>query len=203
MTPSFYAPLCAFVVLFGCEGVQAQNVSGEFGFSSMYMDGDLFALTKEPVVQAGLYLDVWGSHGVATSEGAELNLGASCRFNPTEDVEVEVSGYRDFLIGFDDMTEFSVSVVWGSFAAKVIHFVWDNNPDATRFLAGYTIAWTDKLLIRPNLVYQIGFGERDVFGGGMTVTRTLGKGWAITGTVMTPLAGDRSAQVAVGLNLIF
>lgn len=193
------------------SAAMAQSVSGEIGIHSAYLDDDLFPLTDEPVVQAGLYLDVsdncsldvWGSHGIATKVGGELMAGGSCRFNFSEDTEIEISAYRDFLIGFDDITEMSAKITHGPIDATVTQYFWDNNPDATRFTVGYTIKASDKLTLRPSLVYQTGFGEDDVAGGGMRATYAITDQLSLIGTVLTPFAGDRNTEASIGLNFTF
>ncbi len=190
--------------------VNAQSISGEIGVFNQYLDDDLLPLTDKPVVQAGIYidvskncsLDVWGSHGINTSQGGELDVGGSCRFTAGE-TEVEVSANRLFLRGLSDITALSISATRGPVKVEVEQYLWDNNPDATRVTAGYNIDVTEKFSLRPSLVYQTGFGERDVFGGGASASYAITKNLSIVGTLLTPFSGDRSTQGSVGLNFTF
>lgn len=183
------------------------QVSGEVGVYSQYLDDDLLPLTPRPVVQAGVYvevnnncsLDVWANKGIDTREGDELDVGASCRFNIGQDTEVEVIAYRDILRGQDDITEMSARVTHGPVDVTVLYFAWDKNPDALRITAGYTVKATDKLSLRPAVVYQSGFGERDILGGGLYATYRLTNEFEVVGKAIVPFKGDRNPQVSVGL----
>lgn len=207
-----------YLVLIACAGslaltptiVSAQSLSGEIGVFNQYLDDDLLPLTDKPVVQAGLYidvsencsLDVWGSHGFNTSMGGEGNAGISCRIKSGE-MEVEVAANRLFLRGLSDITALSISATRGPIKVEVEQYLWDNNPDATRITAGYNIDVTEKFSLRPSLVYQTGFGERDVFGGGASASYAITKNLSIVGTLLTPFSGDRTTQGSVGLNFTF
>lgn len=190
--------------------VNAQSVSGEIGVFSQYLDDDLLPLTDKPVIQAGVYveisdkcsLDFWGSHGFSTSMGGEGNAGISCRIK-NGDTEVEVAANRLFLRGLSDITTLSISATRGPVEVKLEQYLWDNNPDATRITAGYNIDVTEKFSLRPSLVYQTGFGERDVFGGGASASYAITKNLSIVGTLLTPFSGDRSTQDSIGLSFTF
>lgn len=198
------------VVVFAPAAAKAQSISGEIAIHSQYLDDDLLPLTDEPVIQAGLYLDVgdhcsldvWGNHGFNTSMGGELDLGGSCRFS-SGDTEIEISANRYILRGTSDITAVSISATHGPFDVTVNQYLWDNNPDATRITAGYSFEPIDKFTLRPSLVYQTGFGERDVFGGGITGTYAISDQLSLIGTVLTPFKGDRSTQAGVGISFKF
>lgn len=203
------AAVAAFTV--APSAVMAQGVSGEIGFHSSYLDDDLLPLSPDPVVQAGLYIDItdncsldaWGNKNLKSGEGDEFDLGGSCRFNLSDETEVEVTANRYFLRGFSDMTALSAGVTHGPVDVTVTQYLWDNNPDATRVTVGYTVEATEKLSLRPSLVYQTGFGERDVAGGGMTATYALTDKLSLVGTVLTPFTGDRNTEASIGLNFTF
>lgn len=151
-----------FVLLAALPGAaHAQAISGDVGLYSRYVDEDLFVFTNEPVVQASAYLDVsdrcsidaWGSHGIATKVGAELDLGASCRFSLADTTEREVAVARNFLQGTPDLTAVTASIQRGAFDLTVSHYLWDRNPDATRVVAGITLKANEAFNLRPHVVY--------------------------------------------------
>lgn len=187
------------------------QVSGEVSVQSSYIDGDLLPLTSRPSFQAGIYVDVsstcsldaWGSRGFTTSEGSELDIGLSCRYNFGKDTQIEISVYRDFLAGFSDMTEVSAHVTHGNFDIKTTQFMWDNNPDATRTTAGYNFHMNEKLTLRPTLVYQHGFDEADVAAAGLTTILAINDSLSLSASVYTPFAGDRNTEAVVGLTFAF
>lgn len=197
------------------SATMAQSVSGEVGIHSNYLDDDLFVYTNEPNVQAAVFydfsdhcsLDVWGTHGLATSTGSEIDVGASCRISLAKDTEVEVIAYRDFLTGDDDMTEVSVGVTHGPVNVTVTQFIWDNNPDATRVVASYTLEPSEKLSLKPMLAYETGFGEADILAGGLKATYALSDQFSLVGQVLTPIkkdgADERTTEVSVGIKFTF
>lgn len=193
----------------------AQSVTGEIGVYSSYLDDDLFVYTEQPVVQAGVYLDVtencsldvWGSHGFSTKAGGELDLGGSCRFNIDKKTEVEVVASRVLLHGTDDITELSVGVTHGPIDVTVSRYFWDNNPDATRVVAGYTIEATEQFSLRPMVVFETGFGEDDIFAGGLRVEYALTDNLSLVGLALTPIKkgvdDTRGTQASIGLRFNF
>lgn len=211
----FKYAIAALALTYVPSVAMAQSVSGEIGVYSKYLDDDLFPLTDEPVVQAAVFIDVsdncsldaWGSHGLATKEGGELDLGASCRFNIDEKTEVEVIAYRDLLRGFDDMTELSVGITHGPLNITVTQFVWDNNPDATRIVAGYTIEATEHLSLRPMVAYETGFGEDDIVAGGLRAEYALTKQFSLVGLALTPIKkgsnDTRGTEASIGIRFSF
>jgi hypothetical protein len=207
----FRVAFAALAVVLMPSAAMAQSISGELSLHRQYLDDDLAVYTNEPVVQAGLYLDVseqcsldaWGSHGLATSEGAEFDLGASCRFTLSPETEVEVVALRSFLHGVEDITELTVGVTHGALGITVSHYLWDNNPDATRITVGYTVEASEKLSLRPQLVYQTGFGEADVAGGGLTASYKLTDQLSLVGTVLTPFTGERNTEANIGISYTF
>lgn len=190
----------------------AQTISGEISLRNQYVDRDLFVQNNKPTVQGGVYLDIddhcsldaWGAGG---KTGSELDLGASCRFDLSEKTQLEVWAYRDFLQGFDDITETMVKVRHGGFDISVTQYFWDKNPDATRTEIGYTIEPMQKLEVRPAAVYQTGFGESDIVVGALDITYALNDNVSLSASIFSPLhkgAGDsRKSQVSVGINYTF
>lgn len=209
----------AFAVIAGFfsapSAVMAQSVSGEVGIYSSYLDDDLFVYTNEPVIQAGVYLDVtdncsldaWGSNGIATKVGGELDLGASCRFSLSEETEVEVVANRILLRGDDDITEISVGVTHGPVDVTVSRYFWDNNPDAFRIVAGYSFEPTEKLSLRPMMTYETGFGEEDILAGGLSAEYALTEQLSVVGLAVTPIKkgseDTRGTEANIGIRFSF
>lgn len=186
------------------------QVSGEVGIYSQYLDDDLLPLTPDPVVQAGVSVDIsqhcsadaWVNLGINTRVGRELDLGASCRFD-IDETQIEVVASRYLLQAESDITELSVSATQGSADVTVSYYAWDDHPDAVRVTVGYTIEATDKLLLRPAAVYQTGFGDSDVIGAGLYANYRLTDNLEVVGMALAPIKGDRHPQVSLGLKFSF
>jgi hypothetical protein len=193
----------------------AQSVSGDIGIHNRYIDEDLFVYTDKPVVQASLSLDVsercsinaWGSHGISTKAGAELDLGTSCSFSLDEKTSVKVAANRFFLHDSDDMTEVSVGITHGPVDVTVSRYLWDNNPDATRIITSYSIEAGDKLTLGPLVMYETGFGEPDILTGGLSAEYKLTNRLSLVGLAVVPIKknewDERSAQASIGLTFNF
>ncbi len=140
------AGLAALAVVV-CGPARAQHLSGEIGIYSKYLDYDLFVLTDEPVVQAGLNAQVseactlfaWGSHGVATRVGGELDLGAVCGIAVGE-TTVSFMALQSILRGMRDSTMLSVRLARGNLDLNVEQYLWAGNPDGTRIYGGYRVS---------------------------------------------------------------
>ena len=189
----------------------AQSLSGEVEIHSQYLDEDGFVYTDEPVIQAGLYLEVaegftleaWGSHGFTTKEGAELDLGVSYTTDVGE-AEVTVSANRYLLQG-PDITALEAKAVYGPVDVIVSYYAWDHNPDAIRVVTGYTFNLSESTEVRPLLVYETGFGEPDIFGAGLSAIYGLTDNLSLVGTVIAPInsGSGRTIQAAAGISFGF
>lgn len=190
--------------------VQAQPLSGDIGVFNKYLDDDLLPLTNQPVAQANVSLDLgkgfsinsFATHGLSTSRGGEVDLGGSYDFTVGE-FEFNIAADRYFLRKLSDMTAVSASVEYSGVDITVSHYIWNQNPDATRIVAGYTVEASENLSLRPMVTYQTGFGERDVAGGGMSVSYAFTENLALTAKALTPIKGDRDTQASVGLQFSF
>lgn len=188
----------------------AQSLSGQIAVHSSYIDDDGLVFTDEPVVQAGVSVDIsdncsldaWGSLGFNTKTGGELDLGGSCRFS-SGDTKIEVSASRYILRGTSDITALAVTVKHGPVDVGIEKYLWENNPDATRINVGYSIEPIDKFTLRPALIYQSGFGEKNVFGAGISASYALNDKLSLKAMVTTPFKGDRSTQASVGISFKF
>jgi len=192
----------------------ALSYNGEAAVLSQYLDDDLFVLTDGPVIQAGIYvemskkcsIDLWTNQGLDTRVGAEIDIGVSCR-QEIGDTEVEVSVERYFLGGSDDITGLNVSVTRGQLDLTISRYLWDNNPDATRIILGYSLEADAKLTFRPSLGYETGFGERSIYVFGLGAEYALTEDWFLVGTVLTPISkgpdDERSTEVVVGFMFTF
>lgn len=189
----------------------AQEVSAEVGFFNKYLDEDLYPLTDEPVVQAGLYMEIsqnctlesWVSHGINTNEGAELDLGGSCHLAVSDDIEVTASIYYDILKG-PDIVEMSAGITYNNFEVTSTYYSWSYE-DAFRTVASYNLEATERLSIHPLLAFETGFDSPDILGVGIGAEFELRDDVYLITRVMTPLFGgsDRTTQGLVGLNYTF
>ena len=195
--------------------VQAKAISGEVGIYSQFADRDVFVQADKPVVQGLISLginehcstDVWFSYGITTKVGGEIDLGASCRFNISENTEIELLAYRDVLSGLPDVTETGIKVTHGRLDLTVTQYFWDKNPDATRAEIGYTIQATEKLELHPAVVYETGFGEADVVVGALDLSYALSDKLSLKGSIFVPVYkgtdGYQKAQALIGISCSF
>jgi hypothetical protein len=189
----------------------APAVTGGAAIKTQYVLSDLVVATDEPVVQAWALLRLgehcsangWGSHGLSTRAGAELDLGASCKLTIGPESEVEAVVNRYVLHGIPDITEFTLKFKQGSFDASMSRYLWDSNPDATQVEVGYTLTPTDRLSVRALVTYETGFGMSDIVVGGAEVNYALSERVSLIGAVYTPIhrgVGDtRNTEAVFGL----
>lgn len=193
----------------------APAFSGGVDFKSRYVLGDLLVGTAEPVVQGWgslplgehCSLEAWGSHGISTSAGAELDIGGKCHGSLDNQTQVELSVLRYVLHGTDDMTAISATLRRGPLYVSVSQYVWDRNPDATQVEVGYTIAPTERFRLRAVATYETGFGIPNILVGGAEASYSLTSHLSITGSIYTPIyhgAGDtRGTEAIFGLSYSF
>ena len=196
------------------SGVQAQSLSGDIGIYNKYLDYDLFPLTDQPVIQGSLYAGVteecslmaWSSHGIATSEGGELDVGAIC-YVPIVEGTVTLYGLRSFLRGAADAWTIAAGYEYGGADLTVEQYFWDGNPDGTRIIAGYTHEGIEGLIMRPLLTYETGLGVAEMLAGGLAAEYALTGGVSLTARGLAPLIKDKSglrtAELQFGLRHSF
>lgn len=197
------------------DPAQAQKISGEVGLYNKYLDYDVLVLTDEPVVQAALYAQIsdectfmaWGSHGVATRVGGELDVGPMCEFEVADKTKISVYGMRSFLRDFQDSWTVSAGISHGPAALTVERYYWDNNPNGWRMYGSYTLRPTGQLTFQPLLVYETGLGLPDIVAGGANAEYALTPELSLVAMGLAPLhegKGDfRKAQLLVGTRLTF
>jgi hypothetical protein len=192
-----------------------KTVNGDVGISNAYVDRDLFVLTDGPVGQASLNatvsdnceLSAGGTQGLNTRIGGELDLGASCDFKLTEKVSVNASVERELLRDQRDITVISGSVSVGPFDLEVKHYFWDGNPDASRAEVSYTLKPTKQVTVRPAVVYETGFGEKDIVVGIVDLSYDLDDHLSLNASVYTPLhkgaEDERTTRATIGVTYTF
>lgn len=193
---------------------QAQDISGDIGLYNKYLDFDVFVLTDEPVVQGALYATVsdecsamaWGSHGISTREGGELDVGAIC-YVPAGDGTVILYGLRSFLRGFQDAWTIAAGYSYGGADLTVEQYFWDGNPDGRRFIAGYTHTGIDRVVLRPMLTYETGLGIPRIFAAGLSAEYRLEGDVSLVAMGFVPLVEDdpelRTGQLQLGVKYTF
>jgi hypothetical protein len=192
----------------------AKALSGDVGLYSQYLDYDLFVLTDEPVVQAGLNAQIseactlmaWGSHGVATKAGGELDLGALCSVG-VGDTTVSFMAMQSILRGVRDATTVSVRLARGNIDLNVEHYLWAGNPDGSRIYGGYRFSPSKTVSLHPFAAFETGIGAPDIFALGLDASLALTADVSLVGLAMVPLArrrGDpRKAELSTGIRYSF
>lgn len=205
--------LAAAFALASTAPCRADGLRGDIGLYSRYLDLDLLAPTDQPVVQGGLYYDhkscfafAWGSHGLATESGGELDIGAYCSV-AAGPVTLTGGAMRSFLVGTNDVTTLSLGFAAAGFDLTVERYLWPGNPDGTRVYGGFALQPARRLTLRPMLVYETGLGLPDILAGGLSGEVTLGARLSLTALGLLPMASgpglERSAQVMAGVKLGF
>lgn len=202
--------LAALALLLTPAASPAQDISGTVGLYSRYLDYDLFVLTSQPVVQAVVYAEVseacslmaWGSHGVSTSVGGELDVGGFCGLD-IGGTQVTATALRAFTRGSRDTSIASIRFDRAGFDLTVEQYVWDANPDGTRVYTGYTFNPAEALTLHPMMVYETGLGVPDILVAGADASLALSKNLSLYGMALVPAAkangDDRKARAQVGL----
>lgn len=192
----------------------ASKISGEVGIYSKYLDYDLFVLTDEPVVQAGLYAQVseectamaWGSHGTSTSAGGELDVGVRCQV-PLGKGAASAYALRSFLRGYRDSWTIAAAYHIGGAEMAVEHFLWDGHPSGTRISASYRYSGIDKLTLKPVVAYETGLGVADMLAAGLNAEYALTGELSLVALGLVPLVEDESGfrqeEFMVGLRYGF
>lgn len=192
----------------------AGPLSGDVGVYSRFLDYDLFPLTDEPVVQAALYYGVskecealvWGSHGLETAVGGELDLGLYCSLE-FGDVTATVGGLRSFLRQTPDATTLSVGLTYAGFDITAEHYPLPTQEDGTRIYGGYAAKPFSTLSLYPMLVWETGLGVPDIFAGGVRAELELAGSSSLFALALVPLAraedDGRSSELALGLRYRF
>lgn len=202
----------ATLAIFPSGPARADALSAEVGLYSRYLDYDLFALTAEPVIQGGLFLQAseacqilaWGSHGLATSVGGELDVGAYCGTD-IAGTTVTVGALRSFLRGLPDATTLSFGLARGGFDLTAEQYFWVK--DGTRIYGGYTWQASGRLKVHPMAAYETGLGLTDILAAGASAELELEKGVSLVALGLMPIvkADDdfRSSELMVGMRYRF
>ncbi len=200
--------------LFAPTASIAQNISGTVGLYSRYLDYDLFVLTSQPVVQAVVYAEVseacslmaWGSHGLSTRVGGEIDVGGFCGVD-IGGTHVTATALRAFTRGARDTSIASLRFDRAGFDLTVEQYVWDANPDGTRVYTGYTFKPAEALTLHPMMIYETGLGVPDILVAGADAALDLGGDLSLYGMALVPAAkangDDRKARAQVGLRYQF
>lgn len=193
----------------------AQDVSAGASLKSSYTLDDGIVATDGPVVQGWASvniteqcsLDVWGSKGLDTNTGDEVDLGASCRFDLGEGVKAKVVANRFLLLGgVPDITELTVGLSKGPVDLTVSQYIWDGGlEDATRVQVGYNADLAPKLSGRGEVTYETGFGLKDTVVLGADVSYAITEKLSVFATGYLPVkkSGANSEKVVVGLSFNF
>lgn len=223
---AFVAEPCA---VDNCEAVSSTSstseedepvVSGGGTVVSKYAFSDLFVQTNSPTAQVwasldtriiginGCSVDLFASRGITTKVGREVDVGASCRFDVAENVNVELSGSRYILGGATDITTLVAKVSHGPVDASVTQYLVDGpEQDATKFEIGYTIEPVENWSLRAVAAYETGFELPDIVTAGAEISYRLNDALSLTFAGYVPLhrgAGDpRSAVATVGVQFSF
>lgn len=202
--------LCGALIPMPCH---AGGLRADIGVYNRYVDLDLLVLTPEPVVQGGVYLDIgkacslmaWGSHGIATKRGRELDLGGSCSVR-AGNVRLTGGLLRSFISG-SDVTGLVAGAGSGRFDLTVKHYLWDGHPSGTRAYATWLWLLGPHASLRPTVAFETGFALPDIvaagFSGEVSATRNL----ALTALVLAPIHSGpgfvRHGQAMVGVRRRF
>ncbi|HEY0964254.1 MAG TPA: hypothetical protein VGE31_00460 [Candidatus Paceibacterota bacterium] len=191
------------------------TISGGIDLKSRYVLDDLLIGTDEPVIQGWASIPVngrcsaelWGSHGISTSTGAELDIGGKCRLTGDDESYSELEVSRYLLKGTDDMTAVSLNFKSGGFDASVSQYFWDKNPDATQVQVGYSTELSERVSARVLATYETGFGLPDigVIGAELdySLTDTLSVGFKGLVPVKKSGRDDRGTEVVFNLSYAF
>ena len=206
--------ILAALALLAPSALRAQDVSGTVCLYSRYLDYDLFVLTSQPVVQAVVYAEVaeacslmaWGSHGLSTRVGGELDVGGFCGMD-IGGTHVTATALRAFTRGSRDTSIASLRLDSAGFDLTVEQYIWDANPDGTRVYTGYTFKAVEALTLHPMMIYETGLGVPDILVAGADAAVELGGDVSLFGMALVPVAkandDDRKARAQVGLRYAF
>lgn len=191
-------------------------VTGGVTVKNIYVFSDLYVQTDAPVVQGWASLnvsdkcslDVFASHGLDTSVGREVDIGASCRFDIAKDVHASVTASRYLLGGSPDIMYLQATVAYGPVDLAVEHYIVDGpNQPATRVKVAYTIKPAKKLSVRALVAYEHGFDLPDILVGGAEASYAITDHVSFDAVVYAKLhegaGGTRNTRGVVGLTYNF
>lgn len=204
------------------ESGASPPLSGGVDLKSRYVFDDLYVATPGPVLQGWLSLDVgeiapnvncalgtFGSVGLDSSLGREVDLSANCRYQATEQtaVTVELAHYELFDPGVPELNVASVTVSHQGFAVEASYIQWGGGfEDGWSLDASYagSVSGFD---IEAGVLYESGITLPDIMVARLSVSHRLVGPLSANVTGYVPLhrgAGEtRTAQVVFGLSYSF
>ncbi len=215
MNRSTLAVAFASVLALSAAPAFAQEVSVGVDFKSAYVLDDAIVATDGPVVQGwasvnitdNCSLDAWGSKGLDTNTGDEVDLGASCRFDLGSNTELKVVANRYiFFAGTPDMTALEAVVSHGPVDVGVAQYIWDGGlADATRIQVGYNAELAPRLSGRAEVTYETGFGLRDTVVLGADVRYSVTDNVSVFATGYLPVreSGANGPKLLGGISMSF
>ena len=210
-----FGAILAWTVFFSITPAFAQDVSAGADFKSAYVLDDAIVATDDLVIQGWASvnvtdecsLDAWGSKGLGTDVGDEIDLGASCRFDVTNDTKLKVSVNRYLLLGgVPDMTALEAVVSHGPVDIGIAQYIWDGGlPDATRIQVGYNAELATRLSARAEVTYETGFGLRDTLVLGADVRYSVTDNVSVFATGYLPVyeSGANGPKLLGGISFSF
>lgn len=164
------------------------SVSGGVDVLSDYMLADGVRPTKGWVVQpyasldlgGGLSANAWGSVGLETSNGNELDIGLTYEKELGGGVTGRLTAVHYVLFGgVPDMQELTVGVEKDGFDLSASYFPWAGGlQDGFRAAAKYNFAIAPRLSASVGVVYETGMEADDTFVPQASLTYNLGRGFS-------------------------
>lgn len=195
------------------------EISGGAKALTGYVLRDAFAATPEPVVQGYLTAsydtviygkfsaNAWGSKGIATNIGDELDLGVAWLKELGDDMSVKLVYNRFILKDAPDMDEYTISYSSGNFDASYTHYVWhEGMEDGDRVNVGYNYAVDEKLGGRFDLTAETGIGLSDSIVVGADLNYALTDNFSVSGTLLIPFTEEddgRGVEFVLGTGFSF
>ncbi len=225
-TVAFFSGLTALVVAPAAAqgGVYVEfppqvKVTGGVEALTGYVLRDAYAATPEPVVQGNLSIsydtgdygefsaNAWGSKGIATNIGDELDLGVAWRKELGGELSVKVVYNRFILKDAPDMDEYTVTFAKGDFDASYTYYMWHEGfEDGQRVNVGYNHQFDDKWSGRVDLTGETGLGLSNSFVVGFDLNYMLNDNFSVGGTLLIPFTEEddgRDIQFVVGTGFSF
>lgn len=194
--------------------VAIAQVSGGIDVKSSYVLDDAIVATDGPVIQGyasvelgnGFSANLWGSKGLDTDVGDELDIGVSWNHELENGLGVKAVVNRFFFRDFPEMNEFTVGVSYGSFDTSVTQYVWEGGfEDGSRVQVGYNFAPVEKWSARLEVTAETGIQLPDavIFGADVGYQLTENVSIFATGYLPTRNDGFREQRLLFGLGYSF
>lgn len=205
----------AIVTIFAAKPATAQGavvadfdkpfvvISGGVDIVSQYVLRDAYAATPEPANQGyaslsfvsydygEFSLNLWGSKGISTDIGDELDVGVSWKKSIGEDMSVKFAYNRFIINDAPEMDEYTITVSKGDFDASYTHYTWhEGMEDGKRVNVGYNYSLSDSWSGRFDLTGETGLGLSDAIIVGADLNYAVADNVSLGATILVPFTED-------------